>query len=135
MSDVNVHRGPDPAELSRQVRFCVERACSAVVLSSDPERRDIIRAFASSLLSELESDPFQSAEDIAQWMADELDEAIADRDAWHGPLLNVEIGARLTFVVELAKWLFPTFGRLPTSREEIARLRVWPRPFGARGEA
>lgn len=137
MTDMAPHHAglsPEPAELSRQVRLCIEHARRAVVVSIDPERRARVSELAVTLLATVERDPFQTAADIAIWMADHLEWALADLDAWHGPLSSEEIGTRRTLVVELAKWLFPTFGRLPTYREEIARLRNWPRPFNGCGE-
>lgn len=58
-------------------------------------------------------------------MADVLEAAVNARDGSASESARDEIATRMDFAVELAKWLFPSFGRLPTYRDEIARLRAW----------
>lgn len=128
-------RHPRGAELSEHVRLCIGYARGAVLDVLKPKHHAAVSAFASTLKSTLDEDPFETPEDIALWTADQLDRVVTDRDTWREPEPSDDIQARMTFAVELAKWLFPSFGRLPTYRDEIARLRVWPRPYVGRGEA
>lgn len=122
------------AELSQHVRLCIGYARRAVLEVLRPQYHAAVAEVASTLASTLDDDPFETPEDIALWTADQLDLAVTERDNWREAMPSDGNRARMTLVVELAKWLFPSFGRLPTVQDEIARLRVWPRSFAGRGD-
>jgi hypothetical protein len=126
------------ADLNQHVRGCVRHARRALVDRAEPESRALLEAVASSVLAEVERRRFDDDADVAHWLADLLDEAMAQRDGWMLWPVSSEafeaITARATLLIELAKWLVPTFGRL-SYRDEIARLRAWTHPFRGRGQA
>jgi hypothetical protein len=111
------------AELKQHVRRCIGYAFGELV-RKEPERRPLFEGAASPLYADIASDRFDKDADVVLWVADQLDQAIAARDGWRGAAPSESIGARLMMVVELAKWLVPTFGRQRNYHEEIARLRL-----------
>lgn len=118
-------------ELAEQVRMCIEWARQAVVDALKPQFSSLVSAAAAATASTVANDSFATPEDIARWTAGVLERAIDERDRWRSPAPYDEIGTRVAYARELAKWLFPSFGDLPTCRDEIARLRVWPEPYVA----
>jgi hypothetical protein len=95
------------------------------------------RGFAEEFMAEIKGNvtekPFDNWHDVACWCADLLESSLTKRNTPPPSDINQ---FRHECVVELVKYLFPDYGvHYGGAQVEIARLRVWPHPISARGEA